>query len=99
MNRNLGQLDRAQAKCDFERILLRAEPTWVFEGDRWTRERWHNLKYYTWVEQQGKKVEELDAQREESYWLNQQRLVDDVNKKLIEYKEAHRKALDTIIWS
>lgn len=99
MNRNLGQLDRAQAKCDFDRILLRAEPTWVFEGDRWTRERWHNLKYYTWVEQQGKKVEELDAQREESYWLNQQRLVDDVNKKLIEYKEAHREALDTIIWS
>jgi len=57
------------------------------------------LKYYTWVEQQGKKVEELDAQREEFYWLNQQRLVDDVNKKLIEYKEAHREALDTIIWS
>jgi hypothetical protein len=28
----------------------------------------HNLKYYTWVEQQGKTVEELNAQWEPEYW-------------------------------
>jgi hypothetical protein len=29
----------------------------------------HNLKYYTWVEQQGKSVEELNAQwKDERYW-------------------------------
>ena len=28
----------------------------------------HNLKYYTWVEQQGKTAEELDAQWDPDYW-------------------------------
>jgi cysteine synthase A len=28
----------------------------------------HNLKYYTWVEQQGKSVEELNAQWDPEYW-------------------------------
>jgi len=28
----------------------------------------HNLKYYTWVEQQGRSVEELDAQWDPEYW-------------------------------
>ena len=33
-----------------------------------SRRRIHNLKYFTWVEQQGKTVEELDAQWEPGYW-------------------------------
>jgi len=28
----------------------------------------HNLKYFTWVEQQGKTVEELNALWEPEYW-------------------------------
>ncbi|MGB5894127.1 MAG: hypothetical protein WBG58_08105, partial [Ignavibacteriaceae bacterium] len=33
------------------------------------KKRIHNLKYFTWVEQQGKDVEELDAQwYDENYW-------------------------------
>jgi hypothetical protein len=28
----------------------------------------HNLKYYTWVEQQGKTLEELNAQWDPEYW-------------------------------
>ena len=28
----------------------------------------HNLKYFTWVEQQGKTVEELDALWSPSFW-------------------------------
>jgi len=29
----------------------------------------HNLKYFTWIEQQGKTVEELNAQwYDENYW-------------------------------
>ena len=33
------------------------------------RRRVHNLKYFTWVEQQGKSVEELNAQwYDDSYW-------------------------------
>ncbi|GAH05710.1 unnamed protein product, partial [marine sediment metagenome] len=34
------------------------------------RKRIHNLKYFTWIEQQGKDLEELDAQwyDYEKYW-------------------------------
>ncbi len=51
------------------------------------RRRVHNLKYYTWIEQQGRSVEELDAQwYDEGYWsgVHHQadeldRLIDDFN--------------------
>jgi cysteine synthase len=33
-----------------------------------SRRRIHNLKYFTWVEQQGKTVDELDAQWIPAYW-------------------------------
>ena len=35
-----------------------------------TKKRVHNLKYYTWVEQQGRSVEELNAQwyDYDNYW-------------------------------
>jgi hypothetical protein len=33
------------------------------------RKRIHNLKYYTWVEQQGRDTEELNAQwYDDAYW-------------------------------
>jgi hypothetical protein len=48
----------------------------------------HNLKYYTWVEQQGKSVEELNAQWNVEYWRalfedevkDFDRLIEDFNK-------------------
>ncbi|RMG82556.1 MAG: pyridoxal-5'-phosphate-dependent protein subunit beta, partial [Chloroflexi bacterium] len=46
------------------------------------RERWHNLKYYTWVEQQGKTVEELDAQRDPQWWLEHQQRIADIDARL-----------------
>ena len=54
------------------------------------RRRIHNLKYFTWVEQQGKDVAELDAQwYDESYWGERfsvaskwDKLIEDFNKKV-----------------
>jgi len=35
----------------------------------WDKKRIHNLKYFTWVEQIGKDVDELDRQwSDEDYW-------------------------------
>ena len=45
---------------------------WYLEGTRHARQCWFNLKYYTWVEQQGKTVEQLDAQRDPEFWLREQ---------------------------
>jgi len=37
-----------------------------------SKKRIHNLKYYTWIVQQGKELEELNAQwyDDENYWGN-----------------------------
>ena len=44
------------------------------------RRRIHNLKYYTWVEQQGRTVEELEAQwYDETYWTGVQGQIDAVD--------------------
>jgi hypothetical protein len=55
------------------------------------RERWHNLKYYTWVEQQGRTVEELDAQRDRAWWENHQQMIGAIDSRLLALrKEAQQ---------
>ena len=53
------------------------------------KRRIHNLKYFTWVEQQGKTVEELNAQWDPGYWEATQaqateidRLIGDFNQRV-----------------
>ena len=58
-----------------------AKLDYVLEGTRAVRERWHNQKYFTWVEQQGKTTEELNAQADPAYWLAHQAMCDDLDKK------------------
>ena len=68
LDAQFGKLDRAECKVRFASIFEGAGLDWTQEGTRLNRERWHNLKYYTWVEQQGKTVQELDAQRDAAWW-------------------------------
>jgi len=49
-----------------------AAADWVLEGTPETRRRWHNQKYFTWVEQQGRTVEELRAQEDPAFWVEHQ---------------------------
>jgi len=52
------------------------------------KRRMHNLKYFTWVEQQGKTVEELDAQwYDDNYWKSQFDKVDEWDEKITEFNE------------
>jgi cysteine synthase len=44
----------------------------IVELSHYDRKRIHNMKYFTWIEQQGKDVEELDEQwHSEKYWRKQ----------------------------
>ena len=52
---------------------------WIRNGSPDQRRQWHNLKYYTWVEQQGKSVEALDRQLDEEWWLAEQDRVADID--------------------
>jgi cysteine synthase len=65
----LGPYSETTAAVHHERYLLGAGTDHVLELGYRDRRRLHNLKYFTWVEQQGKTVEELDAQwSDDDYW-------------------------------
>jgi hypothetical protein len=82
MAQRFGRLDEAAAVGRIEGIFHAMRTDWVQDGTPEARERWHNLKYYTWVEQQGKTVEELDAQRDPAWWESHQALVTEMDAKL-----------------
>ncbi len=88
MAAHYGKLDDAAAVGRIEGVFHAAGTDWVLEGTKDVRERWHNLKYYTWVEQQGKTVEELDAQREPQWWIGHQQRVQEIDKRLNELRVA-----------
>ncbi|MDI6740563.1 MAG: pyridoxal-phosphate dependent enzyme, partial [Candidatus Edwardsbacteria bacterium] len=63
-----GKYSDAQAIRDFEGPLASQGDDWFRELNYRERKQVHNLKYYTWVEQQGKTYEELHAQWNPEYW-------------------------------
>ncbi|MBA3871895.1 MAG: pyridoxal-phosphate dependent enzyme [Anaerolineae bacterium] len=88
MAEQYGKLDEAAAVGRIEGVFHSAGTDWVLEGTKDVRERWHNLKYYTWVEQQGKSVQELDAQRDPQWWVGHQQRVQEIDARLNELREA-----------
>ena len=57
------------AALAYHRFLLGLSTDYVQELTYPDRKRVHNLKYFTWVEQQGKTYEEIQAQwYERNYW-------------------------------
>lgn len=77
-----GRMDEAQSVGRIEALLKGQRTDWIMPGTPEARERWHNLKYYTWVEQQGKSVEDLDAQRDPEWWTEHQRRVLEIDRRL-----------------
>lgn len=55
-----GKYSQVQAIKDFEKCLLGTQPAYMKELNYNDRKAIHNLKYFTWVEQQGKEVEDLN---------------------------------------
>ena len=54
----------------------------------WDRKRIHNLKYYTWVEQQGKTYEEIQAQwYDPDYWTSIQAMVEPIDQLIEAFNE------------
>lgn len=83
-----GPLDEAGATAIIDGVYHRAAADWIMEGSRDARERWHNLKYYTWVEQQSKTAAELEAQRDPDWWLAHQERVGEIDKRLLAQRGA-----------
>ena len=78
-----GPMDETEAAVRLASIFHNQKLDWIREGTRDARMAWHNLKYYTWVEQQGKTVEELNAQRDPEFWLAEQAKVEEVDRLIL----------------
>ena len=78
------------ASADFARSLLGQRTDNLLELSYVDRRRVHNLKYYTWVEQQGRTVEDLDDQwyRQERNFLGVQKQADAVDALINEFNAA-----------
>ncbi|MBI4655112.1 MAG: pyridoxal-phosphate dependent enzyme [Elusimicrobia bacterium] len=63
-----GKYSEKDAVAGFERHLRGAGIDWVKELTYPERKAVHNLKYFTWVEQQGKTVEELNELWLPEFW-------------------------------
>lgn len=87
MSARFGELDESATIGRVEGVFYGATTDWVLEGTESVRERWHNLKYYTWVEQQGKTVEALDAQRDPQWWVEHQQKIIQIDEKLKRHRE------------
>jgi cysteine synthase A len=69
LRRERGMYTDYQAAVDWDSCLMSIATDHMFEMSYWDKKRMHNLKYFTWVEQLGKDVEELDRQwYDQNYW-------------------------------
>lgn len=66
-----GEFTELDAAAAYHQYLMGVTIDYVQELSYYERKRIHNLKYYTWVEQQGKTYEEIQAQwYDPTYWTD-----------------------------
>jgi hypothetical protein len=83
----LGELEEAEgpfghveAAVAYNRYLLGERTDNLLELSYQDRKRIHNLKYYTWVEQQGRSYEEIQAQwYDDDYWTSIPAMADEID--------------------
>ena len=75
-----GEFSALDASASYARYLMGTGIDHVHELSYYERKRIHNLKYYTWVEQQGKTYEEIQAQwYDPEYWTSIQKMADPID--------------------
>ncbi len=75
-----GPMDEAGAEARLVHIFHKQKLDWISEGTQHSRRQWHNLKYFTWVEQQGKTIDALNAQLYPDFWEAEQAKVEKIDK-------------------
>ena len=81
MHTEHGEYSAGDAGADFARYLHGQSTDNMLELRYPDRRRIHNLKYYTWVEQQGKTYEEIqDMWSRSDYWTEVQDQVDEIDE-------------------
>ncbi len=83
-----GEFSNLDAAGVFQRYLLGESTDNMQELTYADRKRVHNLKYFTWVEQQGKTYEEIQAQwYDHDYWTSIHGHVDEIDALIDSFNE------------
>jgi len=86
MHAEFGTYTELDAAAHFSHFLHGVSTDNMLELTYADRRRVHNLKYFTWVEQQGRTYEEIQAQwYERSYWIDVQRQVKEIDALIEEF--------------
>jgi hypothetical protein len=88
MRQEFGEYTEKNAAADFARYLHGQSTDNMLELRYTDRRRIHNLKYYTWVEQQGRTYEEIQAQwYDPHYWTDVRKQADQIDELIIEFNK------------
>jgi cysteine synthase len=88
MHAEMGAYSEKAAAVDDARWLKGVTTDYLEDLTYQGQKRIHNLKYYTWVEQQGKTYQEIQAQwYDQDYWNELQAQVPEIDAQIIEFNE------------
>ncbi len=88
MHEEFGEYQEMDAAAHFARDLNGLKTDQMLETRYTDRRRIHNLKYYTWVEQQGRTYEEILAQwNDRDYWTSIQKMVPEIDRLIDAFNE------------
>src|SRR5512143_235407 len=86
MHMEFGEYSPVNAAADFARYLRGQSTDNMLELRYTDRRRVHNLKYYTWVEQQGKTYDEiLSMWTDTAYWTGVRKQADQIDELIVEF--------------
>ncbi|WP_286933631.1 MULTISPECIES: pyridoxal-phosphate dependent enzyme [Aminobacterium] len=87
MEEEMGPYTEMDAAIDLHQHVFGVGIDYMQELSYYDRKRIHNLKYYTWVEQQGKTSEELNDQwyDYDAYWGSIHKMADAIDERIDEF--------------
>src|SRR5512133_2630836 len=88
MHQEFCQYSERDAAADFARYLHGQSTDNMLELRYPDRRRVHNLKYYTWVEQQGRTYQEIQDQwYQPTYWTDVQNQADEIDELIVDFNK------------
>lgn len=87
MEEEYGEYKQVDAAVDYHQHILGLSTDWMKELNYYDRKTIHNLKYYTWIEQQERDLDELNAQwyDAEEYWGSIHGMASKIDEKIVEF--------------
>jgi len=89
LEEEFGPYNDTDAAIDYHRNIKALSTDYTKELNYYDRKRIHNLKYFTWIEQQSKELDELNAQwyDYENYWGRIHKQIDEIDKLIAEFNK------------